>query len=413
MTKVKQAPARPGYTTLDWWRRPVGTIYLASLVLSVGKGAWFTCWALFFTQSAGLTTAEFGIGITAAGLVGMFAGGPFGYLADRVGAREVLFGLQLVEGIAMLCYLFVRDFWPIALVTCVMVACERAAPGIRIAVISGLTTGQERLESISTTRVMTQAGIVVGAGFGAIVLSIDTRAAYLALIVFCGIANLGCAALLRRVPHVSSLRDLEIKRGVLVLKDRPYLLITCLNGLLALCFGMLTAGVPLWIAAHTGAPPWVMGVLIGFNAVMIVLFQNRVSRAGATVRGAGRLGLWAGILLTASCLVFAASYHATGTFVLIVLIVAAAIHVAGELFFMGSGFGLSVGLTPQDAHGEYQGLFNTGQAAAIALAPGIMTVLLVEWGVTGWFALAVVFLVAGAGTKLVGDWALSRRSVES
>jgi MFS family permease len=403
---------RPDYLKLDWWRTPVGTIYLSALVLSFGKGAWFTCWALFFIKSVGLSSAQFGIGITVAGLVGMIAGGPFGYLADRLGAREVAIVLQLVEGVSVLCFLFVRDFWLVVLVTCVMVAAERSTPGIRIAVISGLTEGDERLNSISTARVMTQAGIVAGAGFGAVVLSIDTRPAYLALVVFCGVVNLACGALLWRVPHVLSLRDRKITRAVLVLKDRPYLLLSFLNGLLALCFGMLTAGVPLWIAAHTGAPSWVMGVLIGFNAVLIVLFQNRVTRAGATVRSAGRLGLWAGILLAVSCLAFAASYHGTGAAVLVVLVVAAAVHVAGELLFMGSGFGLSVGLTPEDAHGEYQGVFNTGQAAAIALAPGIMTVLLVEWSVTGWLVLAGIFLLAGVGTVLTGSWALRKQAAQ-
>lgn len=397
---------RPACTTMAWWDRPVGTVYLASLVLSFGKGAWFTCWALFFIHSVGLSPAEFGIGITAAGLVGMFAGGPFGYLADRLGAREILIALQVVEGVAILCYLFVSNFWAIVLVTCVMVAAERSAPGIRIAVVSGLTTGEDRLNSISTTRVMTQAGIVVGAALGAVVLSIDSRPAYLALIVFYGAVNLGCAGLLWRVPHVQSLRDRTVKRNVLVLRDRPYLSLTLLNGLLALCWGMLTAGVPLWIANHTRAPSWIMGVLIGFNAVVIVLFQNRATRAGATVRGSARLGLWSGILLAASCLVFATSYQRAGFAVLVVLVIATAVHVVGELLFMGSGFGLSVGLTPDDAHGEYQGVFNTGQAAALALAPGVMTVLLVEWSVAGWFVLAGVYLVAGVGTIAAGGWAL-------
>lgn len=395
---------------MAWWRRPVGTVYLASLILSFGKGAWFTCSALFFVQSVGLSPAEFGLGITAAGVVGMFAGGPFGYLADRLGTREVLIAVQALEGVAVLCYLVVTDFWAIVLVTSVMVAAERAAPGIRTAVISGLCTDEDRLTCISTTRVMTQAGIVVGAAFGAIVLSVDSRPAYLALIVFLGAVNLGCAGLLWRVPHVLSLRDRKVTRRVLVLRDRPYLVLTVLNGMLALSWGMLTSGVPLWIARHTGSPSWIMGVVIGFNAVVIVLLQNRVTRAGATVQGAARLGLWSGILLAASCLAFAASHDGTGVVVVVVLLAAATVHVAGELYFMGSGFGLSVGLTPDDAHGEYQGMFNTGQAAALAFAPGIMTLLLVEWGVAGWFVLAGLFLVAGVGTAAAGRWALSLRS---
>ncbi|CAM3749729.1 MFS transporter [Kibdelosporangium persicum] len=401
---------RPGWTTVAWWSRPIGTLYLASLVLSVGKGAWFTCWAIFFVRSLGLTTAQFGIGITTAGLIGMIAGGPLGYVADRLGAREMLVALGLVQGIAVLSFLFVRDFWPIVIVTCVMLAAERAIPGIRTAVITGMVSRAERLASVSTTRVMTQAGIVAGAGFGAIVLAVDSRIGYLSMILFYGISNIVFVVLLRRVPHVESLRDRKVKRRVLVLRDRPFLVLTAFNGMLALCFGMLSSGTPLWIASHTQAPTWVMGVLVGFNSVMIVLFQNRVTRRGETVHGAGRLGLWSGILLAVACLAFAATYNGSGTTVLVVLLIAATIHVAGELLFMGSGLGLSVGLTPDGAHGEYQGVFNTGQAAALMLAPGVMAGLLVELGATGWFVLGAVFLVAGVGTVLTGNWALRRQA---
>lgn len=408
------APRRPAWATAAWWRRPVGPVYFAALVLSLGRGAWFTCWAMFFLESVGLTTAEFGIGITAAGVAGLILGGPVGYLADRVGARETLAVLGVVQGLALLSYAWADDFWTIVVVTCVMIAAERSTPGVRIAVISGLTTGEDRLQSISTARVMTQGGIVVGAALGAVVLSVHSRAGYLSLVLSYGAVCLLSSALLLKVPHVRSLADRRVRRGVLALRDRPFLLITFLNGLLALNWGMLDSGVPLWITAHTDAPAWIMGVLMGFNAVAMVVFQNRVSRSGATVEGASRLGLWSGVLLAASCGVFALTVDGSGTTVLVVLFLAASVHVIGELFFVGSGLGLSVGLTPEDAHGEYQGVFSTGQSAAMMLAPGVMTVLLVEWGTVGWLMLAGLYLIGGFGTVTAGRWALrSRRAYDT
>jgi MFS family permease len=392
---------RPEWASVAWWRRPVGTVYLASLVLSVGRGAWYACWALFFINSVGLSTAEFAVGITAAGVVGMIAGGPLGYLADRWGPKETLLALGVVEGLSMLSFLFVDGFWGAVVVTSVLVTAERAMSGVRTAVVAGMVRDEERLHSISTSLVMTQAGLVVGAGFAAIVLAADSRPGYVALVLFCGTANLAFVWFLRRVPHVESLRDRKLTRSVLVLRDRPFLVLILLNGLLALCYGMLSSGVPLWLAHHTDVHPAVISVLHGINAVTIVLFQNRVTRAGQTVRSAGRLGLWSGVLLAVSCVLFATSYEGGGAGVLAVLVVAAFVHVVGELYFTASGIGISVGLTREGAHGEYQGAFNTGANASIMFAPGIMTVLLVDWNVVGWFVLGVVFLVAGAGTMLV------------
>lgn len=400
---------RPVWTTADWWRQPAAPIYFASLVLSLGRGAWFTCWAVFFTRSVGLSAAQFGIGITVAGLLGLIAGGPVGYLADRVGRRETLVALGTIQGLALLSYAFVTDFWPVMVVTAVMIAAERSTPGVRVATIAGLIEGKERMAGLATMRVTSQIGIVAGAGFGAVVLSMDNRAGYLALVLGYGGLQLICAALVTRVPHLPGLRDRKVKRRMLVLRDRPFLVITFMGGLLALNWGMLDSGVPLWITNHAHAPLWLMGVLMGGNAAAMVIFQHRASKASETVPGAARTGLWSGILLAVSCVVFAVSYHQSATVVAVVLLIAASVHVVGELFFVASGWGLSVGLTPEDAHGEYQGMFGTGYAAAMVLAPGLMTLLLVEWRVAGWFALAALYLVGGVGTVLATRWALRER----
>jgi hypothetical protein len=410
MTVDRRRRYRPAWASAVWWRQPAGPIYFATLVASMGKGVWYTCWALYFIRSIGLTPVQLGVGMTVAGVLGLVLGSPFGYLADRLGPREVLIALAGVHALVMFAFLFVRDFWALMVLVCVMVAADRSIPGIRIALISGLATAEDRLNSVSTAQVTKETGQVVGALLGAVVLSVDTHVAYLATFLFYAVVDLVFVAVLARVPHVESLGDRKVKRQVLVLRDRPFLTITLFNGLLALNWGMLDSGVPLWLTTHTHAPPWILGVLMGGNGIVLMFLLNRVTRAGRTVAGAGRLGLWSGIALACSCVVFAATNHGSGTVVLIVLAAAATVHVVGELFFLGSGFGLSVGLTPDRAHGEYQGLFSTGQGVALMIAPGIMTALLVGWGVAGWFVLAGLYLAGGVGTVLAGRWALRTRS---
>jgi MFS family permease len=391
-------------------RQPTGPIYLSSLVLSVGTGAWVTCWAVFFTRSLGLSPAQFGIGVTAAGFVGMAAGGPIGVVADRLGARETLMVLGVVEALTMFAYAFVHGPWAVLPVTSLMVAVGRSASGVRYALISGLVSGQERLKCIATTHVMTQGGLVGGAVAGGIVLSLDDRAGFLGLTLLCGVVNLVAALMLLAVPHVESLSDRKVKRKVVVLRDRPFLTLTLLNGILALNWGMLDSGLPLWITRHTSAPPWTLGALLAFNATVVVLFTRRVTREGASVAGAGRLGLWSGIVLAACCALYAATARGALALVLVILLAAATVHVIGELFFVGSGFGISVGLTREDAHGEYQSAFTTGQSAAMTFAPAIMTLLLVVMGVAGWAVLAALYLGAGLATPVAVRWALRTRA---
>ncbi|MEV6694564.1 MFS transporter [Micromonospora sp. NPDC051196] len=397
---------RPGWTTPEFWQAPIGPLYVATLVLAIGRGAWYTCWALFYLRSIGLTAAEFGIGITVAGLVGMLAGMPFGYLADRIGPREVLFVLATVQGLATISLAFVWDFWAVMLVTCAVMMVERAAPGIRVAVTSGLTTGETRLKTISNCHVMKEIGAVAGSILGGVVLFFDNRPAYVSMVVFCGAANLAFALLMTRVPHVESLRERKVRRKVLVLRDKPFLALTALSGVLALNWGIYDAGLPFWLTTQTEAPPWTMAALMVCNGVMIVLLLNRFTRAAATVPSAGRLGLLAGVTLGLSCLVYAMTGGGAGTVVIVLLFAAAAVHTVGELFLLGSGYGLSVGMTKEDAHGEYQGMYGVGEGAAMMLAPGLLTALFSGWGTGGWLLLGGLFLLSGVGLLLTSRWSM-------
>ncbi|MGH3152851.1 MAG: MFS transporter [Streptosporangiaceae bacterium] len=389
---------------------PLAEVHLATLVLAVGSGAWFTCWAIFFTRSVGLTATEFGVGVTVAGLLALVLGSPLGYLADRVGTREVLVCLGLLQGLATLCYLMVSGFWLFLAVSVVAVTVQRVAPGIRVAVISGLTAGPDRLRSISANRVILNIGLTAGSALGALVLALDNRAAYVALVMTYSAANLAAGALTLRVAHVPSLADQEVKRGMRVLRDRPFLVITLLSGVLALNWGVLDTGLPLWINAHTHAPLGTIGIIVAGNAVAVVCFQNRLSRMAEKVASAARVAVYSGAALAAACLLFALTYHRGGLIVIALLLLAAAVLTFGELLYFASAWGLSVGLTSGDAHGEYQSTFATGPATALSFAPVLMTTLVVGWGVLGWLVLAVVFLAGSLPTVPVSRWAVRTRA---
>ena len=49
---------------------------------------------------------------------------------------------------------------------------------------------------------------------------------------------------------------------------------------------------------------------------------------------------------------------------------------------------------PEGRAGEYQGVFATGEAAALAVAPLLMTAVVVGWGQAGWLALGALFVLA-------------------
>jgi len=373
---------------------------------AVGNGAWYTSWALFLTRSVGLSPAQVGVGMTIAGVLGLLSATPIGWIADRVGAREVFAALLLVQAAAALAYLAVGGLAAFVATACVAEA-ARSGNGARNALVLGLTPREEdRLAALGSLRSISHFGWAIGAVAGAVIIGVDSRAAYVALLLLNGASYLAYAGLVASVPRVATTPE---RRGVRVVHDRPYVTLAGLMGVLALCWAMMSSGLPLWIALHTDAPRSLSAVIVVLNSLAIALLQVRVSRGIGSPAGAARGARLAGVLLAASCLLFAVTAGWGGAGVIAVLVAAGVVYTAGELLFVASSWGLSVPLMPADAAGEYQGVFATGEATALMLAPALMTTLVAGWGQPGWLVLAAIFLAPAAAAVPVTRWALRTR----
>jgi hypothetical protein len=180
-------------------------------------------------------------------------------------------------------------------------------------------------------------------------------------------------------------------------------------GLLALCWAMLSSGLPLWVALHTRAPRAISAVVVLISSLGIAAFQVRVGRGITEPRAAARGALLSGSALAASCLLFALTDGGAGWPAIGLILAAAGLHLLGELLFVASSWGLSVPLMPPEAPGEYQGTFATGEALALMAAPALMTTLVADWGQPGWLVLATIFLIPAAASIPATRWALRTR----
>jgi hypothetical protein len=383
-------------------------IAAGTLSSAVGNGVWYTSWALFLTRSVGLSPTQVGLGMTCAGAAGLVGAAPIGRLADRLGAREVYAALLLVQAAASLAYLVVSGMAAFVVVACVAEA-ARSSGGARNALVLGLCPSHdERLAALGALRSISHFGWAAGAVAGALVIGVDTRAGYVCVLVLNGLSYLAYALLVLSVPRVGE--GVE-RRGPGVVRDRPYVTLAGLVGVLALCWAMLSSGLPLWVALHTDAPRSISAVIVVLNSLTIALLQVRVSRAMVSPRAAARGAVLSGSALALSCALFAATAGGSGAAVVAVLLVAAVVHVAGELLFVAASWGLSIPLMPPERPGEYQGVFATGEATALMAAPALMTTLVADWGQPGWFVLAAIFLLPAVAAVPVTRWALCSRTV--
>ncbi|KAB1149274.1 MFS transporter [Streptomyces luteolifulvus] len=372
---------------------PQRVLALAQLANSVGDGAYYVTSALYFTRIVGLDPARVGLGLTLAWAVGSLVGVPLGRLADRRGPRGTAVLLALATGLAVASFLVVRGFVPFVAAACAYASAQSGLAAARQALLAGLVSAGERTGLLAHLQSTLNAGLAVGAGLGGLALHAGTQAAYLGVFALDAVSFLVCAGTLLRLPPVAPAASRKV-RGLGVLRDRPYALVTLLNTVLLLRMPLLSLGLPLWIAERTDAPAWLVSALFVLNTGAVMVFQVPMARGVTGLAPATRAVRRSGWVMLAACAVFALSAGASPGVAVAALVAGAVLQVAAEMGQSAGSWQLSFDLAPADRVGEYQGFFGTGVTVARTLGPLVLTTLLVEWGTPGWLLLGGATLAA-------------------
>lgn len=388
----------------------VRRLAVVTLVNTVGNGLFVTLSALYFTRVLGLGTAQVGLGLTAAGLCGVLVGVPAGRAADRWGTKPVLVALVVAEAAGTACYPFVGGFTAFVLLACVVTAADRGSATVRNALYAEVLPAAGRVAGRAYLRVVTNVGIGVGTALAALALQADTRSAYTAAILADVLSFAVVAALYAVLPvpgrDPRSARTRAARRAGSALRNRPFLAVTALSGVLGLQFAVIEIGVPIWIVQHTGAPRVLAALLLIVNTVLVVALQVRATRGTGEPAAAARVFRNGGLLVALSCVAFGLAHGLPAPAAVLVLVAAAALQALGEVLGQAASWALAYDLAADDAHGEYQGVFNTGLSGAMMLGPVLVTTAVIGNGLLGWLCLGVLFAAASAAMPPVVTRAL-------
>ena len=94
----------------------VRAISWQTLVSRIGNGLFMTIEVIYMTQVVHLTPAEVSIALGIGGAVMLVSSVPAGMLADRLGAKRVLFGAHVIEALALLPLIFIQQFWQLVII---------------------------------------------------------------------------------------------------------------------------------------------------------------------------------------------------------------------------------------------------------------------------------------------------------
>jgi predicted MFS family arabinose efflux permease len=392
------------------------TLSLVTFVHSVGFGSFAACGALFFIRSAGLSVREVGVGTAIAGLIALAAALLAGQLADRVGPRDLLVVLCVAQAVLFASYSAVHSFGFFLVVICALTAADQGAWVARNTVIASMAAGSDRVRLKGHLRSVSKLGVALGTGFAAIPLYLDTRAAYLA-VVFCnaGVA-VATAFLAARLPRRS--RSTATRSGPathsskpswMALRDRQYMSVAVLCGLLATYHSLLTIALPLWVANNTDAPDALVAALFVSNTVLSVGLQTRASRRADTASAARRTARLGARLIAPACALFAMAATVPAGTAVVLLVAGVVVLTVGELWTSAAAWSLSFELADSRAPGQYQGAFAVGMSVDAVAGPLLATGLVLGLGIVGWLAAGLLFLLLGSAVAGASQRALATR----
>jgi MFS family permease len=376
----------------DSLRRKLIAIRLAE---SIGKGVFLSGSVLYFTLHVGLSAAQVGLGLSAAGFSALVSSVVFGMVADRMSRRRLLALLFLTLAVGFGLYALVDTAVAFfALVICVGFVEYGTSPAMS-ALMGTLVPPDERVRLKAMMRSVFNIGFSVGIGVAsAAALSPDLL---VVIPLTTAVLMVVAATLVTRLPEGErNAIPAGLKRFAAV-RDLPFLGVIAVSAVLASHVTIVLVTLPLWALSRTSLPHFVVPLMLIVNTVFVILFQVRASKGAETVAGASRVARRSGYWLAGGCLVVALT-ALTDNLVLLTAAVVVAVLVlsTAEIMQSASAWGLGFGLAPDHAQGEYLGAFDLHVIIQNIVGPAILAGVVVASGLWGWLVIAAAVLVAAA-----------------
>jgi MFS family permease len=374
-----------------------GQVSAQSLMYGIGTGSFLTTSAVFFTKVVGLSAATVGLGMTIGGIVTFAAALPLGRAADRVGPKVTWAVASLAEAVCYMAYPEAHGFVAFLVVVTALRLINAAGSAGYGAYSLNLYPKEERIAALAYNRSTLNAGFTIGAGLGGLALATGSDTIIRLLPLFVGVVILINAAMIYRLPKTAKPVQPEgrgqQKRGG-ALRNRPFVAISVLNGVLSTNQVILSVVIPLWLVEETKAPHVLLAGLFATNTIMSVGLQTMAARGSDVLPGAIRATYRSAVCFAVCCVVIVFT-HGSAEWLAIVLVWLAHIILTGaELFQAAASWGLISLLSDPYRRGEYQGVTQVGQNIGTVLAPAAYTYLAMNWHTVGWLTIAGIVVLA-------------------
>ena len=384
------------------------------LINFLGNGLVAPFLVIYLHFGRGIPVAVAGAAVALGGITAVTSGLLAGWLADRVGPRNVLVAGMVCNAAAYLAYTHVtQPTQAFAVGLLVGVGTGAYGPSAQSLLVS-LVPAEKRQAALAQNRVTSVVGLGLGGVIGGVVAA-GGLPGYVRLLQVDAVTFLTFAAIVLTMPRGGVSAAGRSSGGyAAVLKDRAFVRLVLVNiALVSAGIAPMLVVLPAFAKGQAHVAEVAIGSIYAVNTLTIVVAQlplTRLTRAHNRMRVL-RLGA---LLWVASWLVCAAAgAWLSGTVAAIAIGSAAVAYAIGECLYSSIMLPTATALAPDALRGRYLGAMGLAWQAGFLVGRALGSVVLGAFPLALPLVCAAGCLAAAAGTGLV-DRALApqlRRSI--
>ncbi len=373
---------------------------------NIGSGLFLPLAVVYATRAIGLPLGVAGTVISLGTLAGLLAPPIAGRFVDRIGPRAVVVTAQLLQAAGAVAFLVADGIVMTVVASVLLAAGQQTFYSSLFALIADVSDAGPKDRPFAIVAMVRSSCF----GFGALIaglflISGGDRGLRLA-VGMNAISFVLAAALLAALVHpVSTPRDDatadhgSTPAALSILRNKPYLALIAVTGLLALATDFFLIGMPVFALDEIGTPDWVPGAMLAVLtlitstcATAAVRLTRHISRTQAMALGGGMYVVWALMCLTTPAL--------PGPAQVPWLFVSTLVVSAGNLTFGTRVNALAEAAAPSATRGRHLAAFQYAFTIAGVVAPAVVALFaLATWA--PWLVVAVTCVIAIVALRLL------------
>jgi MFS family permease len=375
----------------------------ATLIDALGSGLWVPFALLFLVHGQGMGLLDAGTSLSTGALLALVTGPATGAAMDRFGPRALLIAGNLVRLGAFCAYPLVHTSWQVIVVSVVAGFGDRLFWTCNAPMVARLTSGSETDRMLATQTVGRFAGAGIGAAATAVLPTITSPWAF-HLLAYVNAASFAVAALL--IASLPALSRESAHQGAAlsresgasgswraVLGNRPFTGFCITHTAFTLASASKFAVLPLVVRDLLHGPQWIAGTAITLGTVVVVTAQRPiVTLLAGRSRTAGLIGA-ATLFAVSFALLIPLEMVPLHVATALILVTSLGFSVA-ESMFGPTGTATAAAAAPAGAEGRASAIFQLSWGLPIALAPGLLAVLLSVSNALTWSVLTLTCTAA-------------------